>query len=154
MRPTAWRARSRCSWCIRRSLRAIANLSMTIALMMLCGIGERSSWKLSNEFFWRTFNNRCEVGSAAGLTGTPYNSGAGEREQGISKAGNKATRSLMVELAWFWVRYQPDSALTKGCLERFAQGSKRMRRVGIVAVARRLLIALWRYVKFGVFSPH
>lgn len=128
---------------------AMSNLDKAIALMMLCGLGERSSWKLSNEIFWRTFSNRREVGSSAGLTGTAYNSGGEEKEQGISKAGNKMIRSLMVELAWFWIRYQPDSSITKWFRERFAENGKRMRRIGIVAVARRLLIALWRYVEFG-----
>jgi transposase len=129
---------------------AMSNLDKAIALMMLCGIGERSSWKLSNEIFWRTFSNRREVGSSAGLTGTPYNSGGEVKEQGISKAGNKRIRTLMVELAWFWMRYQPDSSITKWFAQRFAANGKRMRRIGIVAVARKLLIALWRYVEFGV----
>jgi transposase len=128
---------------------AMSNLDKAIALMMLCGIGERSSWKLSSEIFWRTFSNRREVGSSAGLTGTPYNSGGEVKEQGISKAGNKRIRTLMVELAWFWMRYQPDSSITKWFTERFAGNGKRLRRIGIVAVARKLLIALWRYVQFG-----
>ena len=124
-------------------------LQMVVQLMLLCGIGERSAWPLVYEFLWRDFENRRQVGSAAGLCGTPYDSGESTREQGISKAGNKCIRSLMVELSWFWLRYQPESTLTKWFNERFGHGGKRMRRIGIVAVARKLLITLWRYSKFG-----
>ena len=124
-------------------------LEMVAALMLLCGVGERSSWLLVYEFFWRRFDNRRQVGSAAGITGMPYDSGGNRREQGISKAGNWRIRSLMVELSWIWLRYQPESRITIWFEERFGPGSKRSRRVGIVAVARRLLIALWRYLEFG-----
>jgi transposase len=124
-------------------------LEMVTALMLLCGVGERSAWPLVHEFFWRHFDNRRQVGAAAGLTGTPYNSGDSVKEQGISKAGNKRIRRLMVELSWFWLRYQPESAITIWFAERFARGSKRMRRVGIVAVARKLLIVFWKYLEFG-----
>jgi transposase len=120
-----------------------------VALMMLCGIGERSAWPLIYEFFWRRFHNRREVGSAAGLCGMPYDSGGKEVEQGISKAGSGRIRTLMVELSWCWMRYQPKSEITLWFNKRFGIGGKRMRRVGIVAVARRLLIALWRYLEFG-----
>jgi len=119
------------------------------SLTALKGIGTTSSWKLVHEFFWRDFSNRRQVGAAAGLTGTPYDSGESAREQGISKAGNASIRALMVELSWCWLRFQPQSALSQWYLERFARG-KRFRKVGIVALARRLLIALWRYVKHGV----
>jgi transposase len=124
-------------------------LEMVAALMLLCGVGERSSWTLVYEFFWRSFDNRRQVGSAAGFTGTPYDSGDNRKEQGISKAGNWRIRRLMVELAWCWLRYQPESCITIWFEERFGPTSKRSRRVGIVAVARRLLIALWRYLEFG-----
>lgn len=124
-------------------------LQMVVQLISLCGVGERSAWPLVYEFLWRDFENRRQVGNAAGLCGTPYDSGESTREQGISKAGNKRIRSLMVELSWFWLRYQPESTLTKWFNERFGHGGKRMRRIGIVAVARKLLIALWRYSKFG-----
>ena len=90
-----------------------------------------------------------QVAGAAGLVGTPYDSGGSVREQGISKAGNKRTRRLMVEVSWYWLRYQPGSAITEWFNKRFAQGGKRMRRIGIVGVARRLLIALWKYARFG-----
>lgn len=117
----------------------------------LLGIGERGAWILVCEFFaWRAFSNRKEVGALAGLAGTPYNSGKVVREQGISKAGNRRVRKLVVELAWCWLRYQPQSALAKWFWVRFGQGSGRLRRVGIVAVARKLLVALWRWVAQGV----
>ena len=119
-------------------------------LMDLRGIGRTGAWILVMEFFgWRDFRNRREVASAAGLTGTPYDSGDSEREQGISKAGNVRIRWLIVQLAWDWLRYQPESQLSLWFRERFGEG-KRLRRVEIVALARRLLIALWRYVEHGV----
>lgn len=120
-------------------------------LMTLKGIGWHSSWPLSMEFFaWREFKNRRELGACAGLTPTPYSSGNSEREQGISKAGNRCIRSLMVELSWLWLRHQPASELSQWYQRRYAQGGKRMRRIGIVAMARKLLIALWRYLRDGV----
>jgi transposase len=120
-------------------------------LMRLNGVGIITAWVLVMEFFgWRKFKNRRQVGSLAGLTGTPFESGDSEREQGISKAGNKLVRALMIELAWGWLRFQPNSKLTRWYNERFAQGGKRMRRVGIVALARRLLVDLWRYLEHGV----
>lgn len=82
-----------------------------------------------------------------GLTPTPYNSGDSEREQGISKSGNKHVRALIVELAWLWLRWQPESALSQWYARRFASGNKRLRKVGIVALARKLLIVLWRYAE-------
>jgi transposase len=121
------------------------------ALMGLCGIGLIGAWVLSSELFgWRKFRNRREVGAALGLTPTPYSSGQEEREQGISKAGNARARALLVELSWLWLRYQPESALTRWFKERFAGKGKRLRRIGIVALARRLAVALWRYVTQGV----
>ena len=119
-------------------------------LKMLNGIGERSSWVFVMEFFgWRQFSNRGEVGAAAGLTPTPYDSGAMNRELGISKGGNRRIRSLAVEIAWCWMRYQPRSKLTLWYQRRYADGGKRLRRIGIVAVARRLLIDLWRFLEHG-----
>ena len=120
-------------------------------LMQLKGVGWQSSWLLVMEFFaWRAFQNQRQVGACAGLTPTPYSSGDSEREQGISKAGNRRVRTLMIELSWLWLRYQPGSALSRWFQRRFAGGGKRMRRIGIVALARKLLIALWRYVTDGV----
>ena len=112
----------------------------------LKGVGEDTSWTLCHEFLaWRSFKNRREVGGASGMVGSPYNSGESQREQGISKAGNARVRHLMTELAWRWLRYQPQSALSQWYQRRFGGGTKRMRRVGIVALARKLLIALWKY---------
>lgn len=118
-------------------------------LKSIKSIGDVSSWVLIMEWFgWRNFKNRREIGAAAGLVGTPYDSGESQREQGITKAGNHRIRALMIELAWSWLRYQPDSDLTRWFNERFGQG-KRMRKVGIVALARRLLIAIWRFLETG-----
>ena len=120
-------------------------------MMLLKGIGWQSSWILVTEFFaWRNFKNTKQVGACAGLTPTPYDSGDSTREQGISKAGNKCIRKLMVELSWLWLRYQPDSDLSQWYNTRFGSGGKRMRRIGIVALARKLLVALWRYLEHGV----
>lgn len=118
-------------------------------LCELRAIGLGSAWALAVELFWRKFGNRREVAGSLGLTPTPYDSGQSEREQGISKAGNKRLRWLLIELAWCWLRYQPHSELTAWFNRRFAGGGKRMRRIGIVALARRLSIALWRYVEHG-----
>jgi transposase len=120
-------------------------------LMQLRGIGPENSWDFVMEFFsWRDFRNRKEVGALAGLTPTPYDSGGSLREQGISKSGSGRIRTRSVESAWCWLRFQPQSKLSRWFNKRFAQGGKRMRRIGIVAVARKLLIELWRYLKDGV----
>lgn len=119
-------------------------------LTRLRAIGVRSAWRLDKELFgWRRFANRRELAGCVGLAPTPYDSGDSQVEQGISKAGNKRVRTLLVELAWGWLRLQPDSALTQWFNQRFASSGKRSRRVGIVALARRLLIALWRYLDRG-----
>ena len=122
-----------------------------LKLAELNGVGEDTAWKLAHEFFgWREFRNRRQVGGAAGLTGSPYSSGDSQREQGISKAGNARVRHLMTELAWRWLRFQSGSELARWYERRFGAGTKRMRRVGIVALARKLLVALWRYGAHGV----
>jgi transposase len=119
-------------------------------LLKLRGIGENSSWLFVMEFFgWRQFRNRREVGALAGLTPTPYQSGETLVEQGISKAGNRSVRAMAIEIAWCWLRYQPDSELTLWYREKFGHGGKRMRKVGIVALARKLLVALRRYLETG-----
>jgi|SRR5262245_9469147 len=119
-------------------------------LMSLKAVGVRSAWILVMELFaWRKIRNGKELGGLVGLTPVPYDSGKSEREQGISKAGNKHVRGLIVELAWLWLHWQPSSALSRWYARRFATGSKRARKVGIVAVARKLLIALWRYLEHG-----
>ena len=118
-------------------------------LERLRAIGPTIAWTLASEVFgWRTFRNRREVGSLVGLTPTPYQSGAEHRELGIAKSGNPHLRALAVELAWLWVRYQPQSALSRWYQARYARGGPRLRRIGIVALARKLVIALWRYVTF------
>jgi transposase len=120
-------------------------------LARLRGIGMSSGWVLAKELFgWRRFRNRREVAGCLGLTPSPYASGESETEQGISKAGNRRARTLLVELAWSWLRYQPQSELSQWFNRRFAGGGKRLRRIGIVALARRLAIALWRYLEDGL----
>jgi transposase len=120
-------------------------------LYRLRGIGENAAWLFSLEFFsWRQFRNRREVGGLSGLVGTPSDSGETKRELGISKAGNRWVRGLAVEIAWGWLRYQPESELSQWYQRRFGHGSSRMRKVGIVALARKLLVALWRYSEAGV----
>ncbi len=119
-------------------------------LMRLRAIGPNSAWLFVMEFFgWRQFRNRREVGGLSGLTPTPYQSGEESREQGISKAGNRPVRAMAIEIAWCWLRYQPDSELTLWFYEKFGSGGKRMRKVGIVALARKLLVAFWRYLEMG-----
>jgi transposase len=123
-------------------------------LLNLKGVGENGAWLLVWEFFsWREFRNRRQVASLAGLTPTPYTSGEIRREQGISKAGNRRVRSMAIELSWGWVRYQPKSELTRWYMRRFGAGNTRLRKVGIVALARKLLIALWKYLETGQSPP-
>jgi len=125
--------------------------AQVLQLCRLAAVGLGSAWVLDKELFgWRRFRNRREVAGCLGLCPTPYGSGDSQTEQGISKAGNKRVRWLMVELAWSWLRYQPQSDLSLWFNQRFAGGGKRMRRIGIVALARRLAIALWRYLEHGV----
>jgi transposase len=115
------------------------------------GLGINGAWLLVMEFFgWRELKHRREVGGLAGLTPTPYQSGESAREHGMTKAGNRHVRWMATELAWSWLRYQPESALSGWFRERFGGGGTRLRRIGIVAVARKLLIALWRFLETGV----
>jgi transposase len=134
---------------VEESPDATAEKSRTLS--GLKGIGIRSAAALCLEFFgWRQLRNRRQVGGLAGLTGTPHQSGDMNREQGISKAGNPSIRTLMIELSWGWLRYQPDSELSRWFAQRFGGGKSRQRRIGIVALARKLLVALWRFVDQGV----
>ena len=120
-------------------------------LLALRGIGEVTAWLYTLEFFaWRRFQNRRQVGALAGLTNARQSSGRVTRDLGISKAGNVHVRAIAIELAWSWLRHQPESALTRWYHERFAAGGSRLRRIGVVAVARKLLIALWRYLETGL----
>ena len=116
-------------------------------LIRLRAIGITTAWALVKELFgWRRFANPRQVAGCLGLVPSPYASGDTHIEQGISKAGNKRARTLLVELAWSWLRLQPDSDLSRWFSRRFGTGGKRMRRIGIVALARRLAVALWRYL--------
>jgi transposase len=123
--------------------------SMIQQLAKLRGIGVQSATVLVREGFVREFVNGKALGSYAGLTATPYSSGGIEREQGIGKAGNARLRTVMVELAWLWQRYQPGSAQVRWFRERSGTG-RRVRKVMVVALARKLLIALWRFATQGV----
>ena len=126
------------------------NVDKVRTLMGLKGVGQTTASILVYEFFgWRQFANRRELAGLAGLTPTPYQSGDSNLEQGISKAGNALIRWIMVEVSWSWLRFQPESALAQWYQRRFASGTSRMRRIGTVALARKLLIALWRYVEKG-----
>ena len=122
-------------------------------LLRLNGIGLASAPILAREVYYRQFANRRQVGSYLGLTPSAYDSGESRRSQGISKAGNSLARTVMIQIAWLWIRHQPESELTKWFRRRTQGQSKRMRRVMIVALARKLAIALWRYLETGLI-PH
>jgi len=123
---------------------------MVAALARLHGVGWVGAMRLVLELFWRDFANRRQVGACVGLVPQPYDSGNSHTDQGISKQGNRRVRALLIEMAWFWVRYQPASELAQWFAKRTAAGSGRGKRIAIVAVARRLAIALWRYLRNGV----
>lgn len=136
----------------RRAFRddGTAHVEKLRRLLDLRAVGPMSATLFVREFFgWREIKNRRELASLAGLTPTPYTSGDSQREQGISKAGNRRLRWMMVEIAWGWLRWQPESALSRWYQQRFGSGNARARKVGIVALARKLLIALWRYLEHG-----
>ena len=143
----ALEAQRRASW--RR--REDAVIAQVRQLFTLRGIGVNSAWLYVMEFFaWRDFQTPKQVGALAGLTPTPSQSGQSRRELGIAKAGNRHMRAMAIEIAWAWRRFQPTSALTQWDEQRFGHGSARLRKIGIVALARKLLIALWRFLKTGV----
>jgi transposase len=125
-------------------------INVPARLMRLRGIAAIGADTLGREVFWRDFVNRREVASYVGLAPTPARSGASMREQGISKAGNRRARTLILELAWLWLRYQPDSAITRWFTQRTQGARGRMRRILIVAAARRLVVALWRFLTTGL----
>ena len=119
-------------------------------LIELKAIGAVGGETLANEVFWRDFRNRRQVGAYFGLVGTPYDSGESSREQGIAKSGNSRARTLAIELAWGWLRYQPDSALSRWFKERVGDQKGLVKRIAIVALARKLMVALWRYLTQGL----
>ena len=119
-------------------------------LFQLKSLGPAFSSKLTNEVFYKDFRNRRQVGSYFGLAPSPWQSGGTNREQGISKAGNPRPRGAAIELAWLWVRHQPDSALTQWFRQRTVNASKRGKRIAVVALARKLVVALWRYLTTGL----
>lgn len=136
----------------RELLRSASDAGSVCArqLYQLRGMGVNASWLYALEFFaWREFRNRRQVGGLSGLAPTPYQSGTQRREQGICKAGNRWMRSIAIEIAWGWLRYQPESELSRWFQERYGRGSTRLRKIGIVALARKLLIELWKYLKTG-----
>jgi transposase len=119
-------------------------------LKQLRGIALTSAWVFVMEGFgWRQFRNARQIGALSGLAPTPYQSGNSRLEQGIAKAGNRRWRTMAVEIAWNWLRFQRGSALTQWYLRRFAEGGPRAKRIGLIALARKLLVALWRYLQTG-----
>ena len=128
-----------------------ASIDKVRQLRQLKGIGINGAWLVVREFFgWRACKNRRAVGGLAGFTPTPYHSGESARAQGSTTAGNRHVRWMTTELAWSWRRLQPDRALSCWLRARFGGGGKRLRRLGMVAVARQLLMALWRFLETGV----
>jgi transposase len=119
-------------------------------LQRLKGLGPAFATTLVGELFYKDFGNRREVASYCGLAPSPWQSGGTDREQGISKAGNARVRLKAIELAWLWLRHQPDSTLTRWFRSRTLNASKRTRRIAIVALARKLVVALWRYLEAGL----
>jgi transposase len=119
-------------------------------LVRLKSMGVTWATLLVNEVFYRDFGNRRQLGAYLGLTGTPYNSGGSVRDQGISRAGNARARSAALEFAWLWVRNQPASALSQWFLSRVGDTKGAFRKAAITALARKLMIALWRYLETGL----
>lgn len=136
-----------CETQVRRMVRGSSEAAVVEVrrLERLRGVGHCGAVILVREFGWRNFRNRRQVGALAGLTPTPFQSGKTLREGSISRSGNRHVRGVIVDLAWAWLRYQPESDLSRWYGSRFAGGGSRVRRIGIVALARRLLIVLWRY---------
>lgn len=135
---------------LRRRLNEKYLLPKATQLQRLNGLGPTMSTVLATELFYKTFDNRRQLASYAGLTPTPYSSGSRERDQGISKAGNPIARHHAVELAWLWVMHQPDSAISLWFRERVGDAKGRVRRIAIVAVARKVIVALWRFLETGL----
>jgi transposase len=136
----------------RQRVRATATTATTPTqrLARLRGIAARSATVLADELFSRGLRNRREVGALTGLVSAPYRSGTIAWDQGIAPSGLPAVRRIAIEIAWAWLRYQPTSALAQWYHRRFGGGGAVTRRIGIVALARRVIIALWRYVEHGI----
>ena len=131
--------------------RATASPPAPVAMLLgLKGVGPGFAGALWSEGLFRHFDNRRQVAAYAGLAPTPWQSGRVDHEQGVSKAGNPRLRAVIVEMAWLWLRHQPDSALARWYRDRVRRDGGRMKKVAVVALARKLLVALWRYVTAGV----
>lgn len=137
---------------IRETMQAATSPTAAKAahLTRLKSIGPATAQVLAHEVYYRDFANRRQVGGFTGLTGTPFDSGQARREQGISKAGNPRARAALIELAWFWLVHQPDSDLSRWFNQRVGDLKGRVRKIAIVALARKLAVALWRYLETGV----
>jgi transposase len=120
------------------------------ALCRIRGIGKNVATVLTREVFYRSFSNRRQIASYVGLAPMPFQSGEVDRDRTISRAGNPRARTTIIQFAWLWLRYQPDSALARWFRERVGNLQGRSRRIAIVAMARKLLIAIWRYVSSGI----
>ena len=127
-----------------------ASPSAPALLLELKGVGEETAAVLWTEGLSRHFDNRRQVAAYAGLAPTPWQSGTVDREQGVSKSGNPRLRTALIQLAWLWLRHQPDSALSIWFKNRVAQNGGRLKKTTIVALARKLLVALWKYDNTGV----
>lgn len=126
------------------------DIDMVRQLLQLKAIGVNSSWQFTMELFaWRNFRNAKEIGGLTGLAPTPKQSGDDYMDLGIGKDGIRNVRWMAIEIAWGWLHFQPNSKLSQWYVKRYGHGNKRMRRVGIVALARKLLVALWRYLETG-----
>lgn len=134
----------------RQQVRPRAAATRAQRLARVCGVAARTATILADELFNRALRNRREVGALSGLVSAPYRSGTIQRDQGLMRSGVPAVRRIAIELGWAWVRYQPTSALTQWYQRRFGGGGAVTRRIGIVALARRVLIALWRYSEMGI----
>lgn len=133
-----------------RDAQHAASTDAPVMLMTLKGVGPELAEILHAEAFYRQFANRRQLGAYAGLAPTPWQSGKVDREQGVSKAGNPRLRRALVQMAWLWLRHQPDAALSRWFHERVVKANGRQKKTLIVALARKLLVALWRYVAHGV----
>lgn len=136
--------------CVEAERDDMAETSPQAMLAMLKGIGPEFANVLASEGLFRHFDNRRQIAAYAGLAPSPWRSGSIDREQGVSKSGNPRLRTTMVQTAWLWLRYQPDSALSRWFQERVSRNGGRGKKVAIIALARKLLVAFWKYAMSGV----